>query len=49
MFWGELHFKKVEEFATVRLCFLGVNGLSLCLRGYDVQGLLFPVANLSLV
>ena len=36
MFWGGLYFKKFEEFTTIRLCFLGVKGLNLCLRGYDV-------------
>ena len=49
MFWGGLYFKKVEQFTTIRLCFLGVNELSLCLRGYDNQGLLFLIAKLSLV
>ena len=49
MLWGGLYFKKVEEFTILRLCFLGVNRLSLCLRGYDVQGLLFLVAELSFV
>ena len=49
MFWGGCYFKKVEEFTTVRLHFLGVNGLSLCLRGYDIERVLFLVSELSLL
>ena len=47
MFWGWLYFKKVEEFTIVRLYFLGVNGLSLCLRGYNIKRVLFLVSELS--